>query len=488
MLHFDDNIMKTIRNIFIALGISCAVSCGNGWLELEPSTAINTDEAVKTLKEVEFTMNGIYDIMRSSDLYSGRMMYYGDVTGDDMQAVSSSKRTGNYYRFSFTRDNGPSSHWAGLYEIIQNTNLILGRVDGIKISDDETAWRDNLKGEALAVRALALFDLTRFFGMPYTKDEGASLGVPIVTTLSDIDDKPERATVAACYGSFISDLNEAVQLLSPKFSKGRMNKWAAMSLLARAYLYKGDNVNALKMAEEAIEGAEANKWALWTNKEYTTAWSNDASAAAPGEILFEMVINTPESQGKETMGRLNSKDGYDDMCITVSFYHLLKEDPDDVRLKLLSFDKKKYAYVFKYQPQAGEDIMDANVPVIRLSETYLIAAEAAVKTGDNTKAVKYLGAIARRANPSRTLETVTLDDVMTERRKELVAEGHRMFDVIRNGGTVKRIDDTDSNLASTRHFAADKEFNWDFYKIILPVPKAERDANPNVAQNPGYDD
>ena len=138
--------MKQIRNIFIALGISCAVSCGNGWLDLEPSTAINTDEAVKTLKEVEFTMNGIYDIMRSSDLYSGRMMYYGDVTGDDMQAVSSSKRTGNYYRFSFTRDNGPSSHWAGLYEIIQNTNLILARVDGIRISDDEAEWRDNLKG------------------------------------------------------------------------------------------------------------------------------------------------------------------------------------------------------------------------------------------------------------------------------------------------------------------------------------------------------
>ena len=44
--------MKQIRNIFIALGISCAVSCGNGWLDLEPSTAINTDEAVKTLKEV----------------------------------------------------------------------------------------------------------------------------------------------------------------------------------------------------------------------------------------------------------------------------------------------------------------------------------------------------------------------------------------------------------------------------------------------------
>lgn len=481
--------MKAIRNIFLALALLGTVSCGNDWLELDPSTAVNTDEAVKTLKEVEFTMNGIYNMMRTSDLYSGRMMYYGDVTGDDMQAVSSSKRTGSYYRFSFTRDNGPSSHWSGLYQIIQNANLVLSRVDGIKVSEDDEQWRDNLKGEALAVRSLALFDLTRFFGVPYMKDNGTSLGVPIVTTLSEIDAKPARSTVAQCYAQFVGDLEDAVELMSPKFAKGRMNKWAAMSLLARAYLYMGEDAKALKAAEDAIAGAEENRWALWSNKDYPTAWSDDASAAAPGEILFEMVINTVESQGKETMGRLNSKDGYDDMCITVSFYHLLMEDPDDVRLKLLSFDKKKYAYVYKYQPQAGEDIMDANVPVIRLSETYLIAAEAAVKTGDNDKAVKYLDAIVSRANPAKTVvgTTVTLDDVMQVRRKELVAEGHRMFDVIRNGGTVKRIDEEDASLTSTRHFASDKEYNWDFYKIILPIPKAERDANPNVAQNPGYD-
>ena len=212
--------MKAIRNIFLALALLGTVSCGNDWLELDPSTAVNTDEAVKTLQEVEFTMNGIYNMMRTSDLYSGRMMYYGDVTGDDMQAVSTSKRTGSYYRFSFTRDNGPSSHWSGLYQIIQNANLVLSRVDGIKVSEDDEQWRDNLKGEALAVRSLALFDLTRFFGVPYMKDNGASLGVPIVTTLSEIDAKPARSTVAQCYAQFVGDLEDAVELMSPKFAKG----------------------------------------------------------------------------------------------------------------------------------------------------------------------------------------------------------------------------------------------------------------------------
>ena len=128
------------------------------------------------------------------------------------------------------------------------------------------------------------------------------------------------------------------------------------------------------------------------------------------------------------MGYLNSYNGYDDMCITCSFYQLLKKDPKDVRLKILSFDKKYYAYVNKYQPQQGENITDANIPLIRLSEAYLNAAEAAVQTGDNAKAVKYLNSIVQRANPENSVEgkTLTLENVLDERRKELVAEGHRM--------------------------------------------------------------
>ena len=71
--------------------------------------------------------------------------------------------------------------------------------------------------------------------------------------------------------------------------------------------------------------------------------------------------------------------------------------------------------------------------IVRLSETYLNAAEAAVKNGDATKAAKYLKAIALRGNPDYTMPAkVTLDDVLEERRKELIGEGHRMFDLLRN--------------------------------------------------------
>ena len=482
--------MKAIKYLVIGAALAAATSCGNDWLDLEPSNAVQTEGSVTRLSEAEYALNGIYSKMRSSDAYTGRMVYYGDVTGDDMQAVSETKRTGDYYRFSFTKDNGPSSHWQYGYFIIQNANMILNQIGNIPVSDGDKSYRDDLIGQALALRGMALFDLTKLFGYPYTKDNGASLGVPIVTELLAQDAKPARSTVAECYNAVIADLEKSVTLLSDKFTKGKINKWAAMGLLSRVYLYKGDNQKALETAAGAIEGAQKNGWRLWTNKEYPTAWSNEASASNPGEVLFEMVITTEESQGKETMGRLSSQDGYDDMCITVSFYHFLLEDPDDVRLKLLSFDGKKYAYVYKYQPQGDKDIMDANVTLIRLSELYLNAAEAAVKLGDNDTAVEYLDAIVNRANPAKSVigKEITLEDVLDERRKELVDEGHRMFDILRNGLTVERIDEKDSKISKTRHYAsADAmKFDWNWYKVVLPIPKREMDANPQMVQNPGY--
>ena len=417
--------MKPLKYLFISSMLFVATSCGNSWLDLEPSTSVDTETSIKILSDVEFTLNGIYSTMQSSDAYSGRLVYYGDVTGDDMQAVSSTKRVANYYRFNFTKDDNPSSHWSYLYSIIQNCNLILMNIDKLVIDEDDKAYRDDLKGEALAIRGLALFDLTRIFGYPYLKDNGASLGVPIIEGLSTIDSKPTRNTVAQCYTKIIDDLTQSLSLLGEKFNKGKINKWGAMVLLSRVYLYKGENANALKMASDAIIGAEKNKYALWTNEDYPTAWGEDASASKPGEVLFEIVNLTTDSPGKESMGYLNSYDGYDDMCITCSFYQFLKEDPKDIRLKLLSFDKKYYAYVNKYQPQREENIEDANIPLIRLSEAYLNAAEAAVKENDNDAAVKYLDPIVKRANPDNTVvgQTITLERVLNERRKELVAEG-----------------------------------------------------------------
>lgn len=487
--------MKAIKYILLGTLLSVAASCGNDWLDVEPSTKVPSASAIKTLSDVEYSLNGIYNEVRKSDYYSGRMIYYGDVTGDDAQAIKSGKRTFSYYQLDYTKDSGPSSHWSYAYKIIQNCNIILSQIDKLTINDDETSQFNDLKGQTLALRGFALFDLTRFFGYPYAKDNGASLGASIVKEVSNTENKPSRSTVAECYKEIIADLKGASDLLSEKFNKGKINKWAGMTLLSRAYLYMEDNKNALETAEAAIVGAEKNKYKLWKNNEYATAWGQDFAAGAPGEVLFELVNLTVDGVGKESVAYLCWQGGYDDYCLTSSFYELMQQDKDDVRRNSYTVvSKTKRAYINKFKSQAGKAVEDANIPVLRLSEVYLIAAEAAVKLGQNDKAVYYLDAIVKRANPTKTVvgKTITLDDVLLERRKELFGEGHRMFDAIRNHKRIERTESTVKypEIADTEHISMSKDgsqsFDWSYFRVVLPIPKAEINSNPNMKQNPEY--
>ena len=86
---------------------------------------------------------------------------------------------------------------------------------------------------------------------------------------------------------------------------------------------------------------------------------------------------TVDGVGKESVAYLCWQAGYDDYCLTSSFYELMQEDPDDVRNQAYTVvPKTKRAYIAKYQPQSGKAVEDSNIPVLRLSELYLIAAEA----------------------------------------------------------------------------------------------------------------
>lgn len=499
-----NKIYKYVMMGIVAISMS---SCGNDWLDLDPSTSVPTKVTSKS--EVDATLNGIYSTMQSPYAYSGRLVYYGDMTGDDMQAVSSTKRTASAYLYGFTKSNVPSSYWAYPYSIIQNCNVILTNIDNIVVSDADKQTMNDYKGQALALRGMSLFDLTKLYGYPYTYDNGASLGASIVTDVVEKDYLPQRSTVAQCYDQIINDLEASVSLLGEDFNKGKINKWAALTLLSRVYLYHGDNEKALNAAKAAIEGAESHQYQLWTNAEYPTAWSNDVSEASTnkGEVLFEIINLTTDSPGKESLGYLYSPHGYYDGCVTKSFYNFLKKDNDDVRLKIINVATKAQGYsssiygrgyVNKYQPQQGEGVEDANIPLIRLSEAYLNAAEAAAKltaagSDHNAEAVKYLGAIVSRANPAKSVDassTVTVDQVLDERRKELVGEGHRMFDLLRNGKKVVRVEESNSTLSKTKHtcgkdFMTIGEGEDNFYKIVLPLPLAERNVS-HLQNNPGY--
>jgi hypothetical protein len=462
--------MKIQYMLLLLVLVLVSSSCSESWLEPEPQTSIETEKAIQSVTDAQYALNGIYNTMQSYEYYGARMTYYGDVTGEDAQAVSNTKRSADYYMFQYNKDNAPSSLWRLPYRVIRLCNNVLAADDKYLTSD--------LKGQALAIRALALFDVNRVYGYPYQKDNGASLGGVIVLKAPSYKEKPRRSTVEQCYGQIIGDLTDAIALLDNKANPGRVTKYAAEALLARAYLYKGDYQNAFTLAEQAITDAQTAKHRLWTNAEYALGWSSGLDT----EVLFKIVNTSTDNAGNESVANLYHEKGYKDIKPSDDFRDLMKLDAKDVRNILLG-----KIYYLKYQGNStDEDWRGADIPVVRLSEVYLIAAEAAVNLPDrNDKALFYLNAIVTRANPEKVIAgTVTVNQVLTERRKELMGEGHRFFDAMRLGLTIER--KGKSHL--TALIPESRSYNWNYFKIVLPVPKSELEANENMRdqQNPGY--
>lgn len=481
--------MKTIYSLLFSAVMLLLSSCGKDWLDLVPSNKIESSTAIKTVTDARSAINGVYYQMQRSGYYGGRMSWYADICGDDMRTWgNSSTRSGATYRYDYNPQNAPSDLWNQPYAVIRLANNLLSLIDNIEVKPAQEAERSYIKGEALMARALAHFDICRVYGYPYLKDNGASLGACIVTTPLKADAKPVRSTVAACYEQvIIADLVTAIPLLSAEktASRARFNRWAAKLLLSRVYLYKGDNANALREAEECITGAQAAGYTLYTNANYLAQWQTKYST----ESLFEIANIAGQNTGSDGIPNwfaANTSNAYHDIGLTKSFYDLLNGDLEDVRLKVLrkgvNYPNAFPAFVLKYT-NGGSAPTESNVTLYRLSEAYLNAAEAAAKMGNqNDKALSYLNAIVKRANPGKNVKgTVTLEMVLGERRKELFGEGHRAFDLLRNGMTIFRSDDEESKM-----FLPDyaKVIQWNNFRCILPVPISEIEANSNIVPNP----
>ena len=151
--------------------------------------------------------------------------------------------------------------WSGMYNNIANLNNILVEIDGKKAVFTGDNF-NRIKGEALAMRALFHFDLLRMFGQPPATGAGEK-AIPYVTQFSI---KPTRfVTLTAALDSCIMDLTAAKDLLAltdtsavlggthdafKSYTQNHVNYWAVQGLLARVYLYKGDNANAVMLIEQ----------------------------------------------------------------------------------------------------------------------------------------------------------------------------------------------------------------------------------------------
>ena len=505
--------MKVLKSIYKVMG--CAIlaaslsSCVNDWLDVAPSDGTDADAALTSSSDLDAARTGMYKALKGNssfvDYYGQQFFVYGDVhAGDDYQYnnIGGSNRASFYYDMNYqtaSEFNTSTVSWQSPYVVIGRANRIIAAAEGGKLSDavEAKAKIEQYAAEAKVLRALAHFDLVRIYGKPYTEDQGASLGVPLVTEVLESNAKPARSTVAEVYTQVVKDLTEAISsnALATETEPGYVSVWGAKAILSRVYLNMGDYANALSVAEDIIKNSGA---ALWTRDQYFKAW--DASTPNESEFLFRLnVAGSTDNNDLNSIGNLQQRDGYKEMVATKKFVDMLTSDPKDVRNNMFlpaTAPKEVEAYgtnkVFlnKLRGQGGNLRNVTIVPIIRLSEVYLTAAECAFRNNDKTKAVEYLNDLVKNRTTTKaslaTVDNITLDRILIERRKELIGEGQRYFDALRNNETITRYtSEADKGWHKTLSKEA-QSFNRDFYKAIAAIPQAEINANPNIKQNTGY--
>lgn len=516
------NIIKSIKIVGCAVLVAGLSSCVNNWLDTAPSDSVDADQALNNSTDLLAARTGMYKALKGSssfvDYYGRQYFSYGEIhAGDDLQAVSKggSGRADFFYdmKFETGTDFDGNAPWQSPYIAIGRANRIIAAVDGGTLNDkeDAKATLEQYKAEALVIRALAHFDLVRIYGKPYTEDQGASLGVPVVTEILDAEAKPARNTVKEVYDQVIKDLTEAIDSKAlptdlPK-TGGYVNAWSAKGILCRVYLNQGDYAKALSTAEDIIKNSP---FKLWERSEYLDAWSADK----PNEDEFLFRLNSTNSNDAMDLvgiGNVMSEAGYGDMVATKSFVQKLTSDETDIRNEIfLPVQDKKADYAplygnsrvflnkFRGIGSTSDGTVAGNlrivpvIPIIRLSEIYLTAAEAAFKTGDKALAAEYLNDLMSKRYGDYTTKqkvdagTVTLDKILLERRKELVGEGQRYFDALRNNETIVRYTNEQDKGWHKTLAPEVRSFNRDYYKAIAAIPQSEINANPNIQQNPNY--
>jgi len=448
---------KIFSIIFLAilmLGNSCKK------LETTPTQSIDESVALNTNADVQVALVGSYSDLGSADFYGGLPFVAAELLGDFNEISWSGTFQGltQIKNKAIPIDNGfVTRTWLSGYRAINDVNNILGALAVVNANQ-----KDRVEGEANFIRGAAYFDLVRLFGKAWNDGAPASNpGVPLILTptrgITDADQKP-RNTVAEVYAQVIQDLTNSEAKL-PVSNGFFATKGSAAAMLARVYLQKGDYANAAAAANRVIASA---RYSLRTS--YAEAFP--VSPAGPAQIsnttedVFAIQVNA--TQGVNSFNVHFSSNNRGDIDINDS--HLNLYEAGDSRRDLFYLDGGS-VYTGKFENAYG------NVRLVRLAEMYLIRAESNFRLlpAAPVGAVTPLADINRIRNRAGlpSLVTLSLAQILKERKLELAFEGFRLHDV-------KRLQQSVGVLP------------WNAPSLVYPIPDRERRVNPNLTQNEGY--
>ena len=450
-------------------------------LDLRPEQSLPTEEALSDLSGLETATRGAYSLLRQLGYY-GRNFYVSPVAAGDniLISLSNSGRFIDINRYNLNPFQTQTGLWNAGYNILAQVNNVIENIDNIDINQEDE--KNNILVQVYFIRALVNFDLARTFCQPWIKGNGSQLGIPIV--LKTEIGTPPRNTLAEVYDHIINDLTLSIAAFdairdpekswSPPFFASKI---AAQALLSRVYLYKEDNENAEAAASAVIN----SNTQLVARNSYVSYWNSEV-LTDPGigrfiEDIFVLRVLNVESLGAEDLGLIYMVEGFGDLRPTEDILSLLPSN--DIRRELIR-NIGGDDYIYKFPGRTNFPGL-TSPRILRLSEIYLNRAEARAKMGDLTGATSDLNQIRTRAGLPAISPTAgeILSEVLLERRKELAFEGHRSFDIFRNGLDLVR---QECNLPNDINCMVP----FSSHLTAYPIPIGEIRINPNMVQTEGY--
>ena len=445
-------------------------SCKKSFLELNPPTSLTPSVALATEADLQVALRGAYAGLKSTALYGRSLPVLGDMMGDN--TYQSTLNTNRYTLFNnntyTVTDGDVAGLWSAAYTVILRANNIINSPVAANANVNQ------YKGEAYAIRALAYYNLVRFFATPYTQDP-AALGVPLVTTY-DADLKPGRAKVSEVYALINADLNQAYTLMTKFTNSSQFSKYAAKALQAKVYNTMGDKANAKTAALDVITNSGFTAVTATAHAGY---WAGVSFRTDKVETLFELSFDAVANNAFDALAYIYLQSGnYGDMLCADDLYASFSAT--DARKALYATGTRgglASVFVNKYSSFTGDH---SDTKVIRMAEMYLIAAEASYPANE-ADAIKYVNEVTSRRGATAIASTgaALLEDIITERRKELAFEGERYHDLQRLKRDVVR---------GANYPASARTIAFSNFRRIMPIPQGELDANPTIKaqQNPGW--
>lgn len=478
--------MKKIKVLLYILVASISFTSCRDAIDIVQDGELTEEVAVQNVTDLRGFLNGnVYGGLDTSN-----EIQIGSVLSDETGIAPGN--SGWYFaefKGILSTDNGyVSSTWLTQYATINRVNRLIKLAENFTPAAADVAQYNSIIAEARAIRAFAYLELQSYFTTDMANN--SALGVIKLTDVPAIDAQLPRSTNGEIYSLIESDLNFAESNLIPGNTYKFVTKNMINAVRARMYTYRKMYTQAKTYAQAVITDSSLP---LTPTASYASIWSD----ASQGETIF--AISRPSAG---TWGNISSYwttnssslSGAPLLKMGGNLYSAISGTGDIRKTVFVDVSSTTATKIIEKYPGKSNTPLRNDIKVFRISEMYLILAEAAadanILTGTNS-AADYV----QKVKQARTTGTVTaatyttkvaaLQGILKERRAELCFEGHRYVD-LRRLGTAAGITMDRAASDDTANLSAPLNLSTSDYRFTFPIPSSEINGNPTIQQNPGY--